>query len=165
MAMSQKQMDFQERMRDTQYQSAVADMQKAGLNPMLAYQQGGNAAPQGAAPEIKQEFNGGELMNSALSFARLMNENKQVDAAITNMEADTSIKLAEVKRVLQDTQLKAMQSSTESYKGGLVANQAALIAAQEKSLNGLFHDTLSICARKLRANMLPLLKSNLKTLL
>jgi len=114
MAMSKKQMEFQERMRDTQYQSAVQDMQKAGLNPMLAYQNGGNAAPQGSSPDIKQELHGGELMNTAMSVARLDNENKQVDAAVTNMEADTSIKLAEVKRVLADTQLKFMQSSTES---------------------------------------------------
>lgn len=142
-ALNSKQMAFQERMRDTQYQSAVKDMQAAGLNPMLAYQHGGSGTPSGAgAPDIKPEFDGAQLMNSALSFARLQNENKQIDAAVQNMEADTSIKIAEVKRVLQDTQFKAMQTTTESYKGGLVANQAALARAQEHSLNSLLYDTM-----------------------
>ena len=44
-----RQMDFQERMAGSQYQRGMRDMRKAGLNPLLAYKQGGAASPAGAA--------------------------------------------------------------------------------------------------------------------
>lgn len=47
-AEAQKNRDWQEMMSNTQYQRAIADMKKAGLNPILAYSQGGAGVPSGA---------------------------------------------------------------------------------------------------------------------
>ena len=45
---AQDQMNFQKDMSNTSYQRGTADMEAAGLNPMLAYSQGGASVPTGA---------------------------------------------------------------------------------------------------------------------
>lgn len=95
-AASRETMDFQERMRDTSFQAAVADMRKAGLNPAMMYATGGSGAavPVGSTPQHRNVMPP-EIINSALQAASINQQNKAIEAQVRNTDADTLLKLTE----------------------------------------------------------------------
>ncbi len=90
---AQKQRDWQERMSNTAYQRAFADMEKAGVNPAMAFSNGAGAGtPSGASAnatsgKITYGNPVAEGLNAAANFVNAFNQdrNKNNDVNIAQV--------------------------------------------------------------------------------
>lgn len=124
-----EQREWSEKMSNTAYQRGVKDMQSAGLNPMLAYHQGGATTPSSSAPSgvsggqgARAEMNapGIAAINTALAAAKTR-------AEVQKLDAETLVAKAQVPRIEQETKTSV--------------SSAAHLDAQTKTLQGVLpHD-------------------------
>jgi len=137
---AQKQMDFQERMRASQYQTAVQDLSAAGLNPMLAYQQGGAGTPQGASAVGQQATfksptsNISNTLGSALISEDIDLRRSQVEVNkenVRNLSADTAIKLLQDPKIRQETKNLIQEEFRLREATALLSAQTTYANAQE----------------------------------
>lgn len=125
-AASREQMEFQERSARHSYQWAMEDMGKAGLNPILAYKQGGAGTLSGSTytpQNIGAAAATGATAGAGVASSAIQASRNQAELA--NIAADTALKGS------QDKTQAAMQVQALAQAGQANANTAL---AQEQAI-------------------------------
>lgn len=133
-AASARQMAFQKEMSDTSYQRGMKDMQKAGLNPILAGKVGGASTPTGST------YNPENIVTNAVNSYL---QTKQNQANVKNTEAQTAKINAETK-VIEDSSGSSFGKTIEyaakglraAYKGIKESEVVDMIVRQNQELYG-----------------------------
>lgn len=119
-AEAQKNRSFQARMAGSAYQRSMKDMRKAGLNPMLAFSQGGASTPGGAtasasAPHMEDIL--GKGIASAVEGRRLRADMEEKEQGTKLLKEQTDVaETSKWKMMFEKAKLQEDTKLTEAHR-------------------------------------------------
>jgi len=145
-AEARKNREWQEKMRETSYQTGMSDMKKAGLNPLLAGNIGGAAMPSSApatssALAVPAQRNYlSEGISSAVQLLQALNQSDLVDAQVEKTKAETQLVEEQTVSAPHQRQLTIVEiekiigeTLTPAERRAFVQSGLALQGAQESA--------------------------------
>ncbi|WNK12596.1 MAG: DNA pilot protein [Microvirus sp.] len=136
---AQNQMDFQREMSNTSYQRGTQDMMDAGLNPMLAYSQGGASAPGGASASIEDAVT--PALNSGRASAMMKAQLQNLELTNDNLAEQTDNLNAQTAYTRATTPGAGQVPAELEHKIKNLISSGRLTDTQERQLRELFPDT------------------------
>jgi len=137
-ANAREQMAFQEQMSSTSYQRGMADMKKAGLNPILAYKQGGASSPSGAMATSQNEWSGAPEAARGIGTAVQLKQQKLLnEAQIAQMNSGAALNL---EKLSTERAVQAAQYSTSALNAAKASQTAAEEQKTWDTITGILAD-------------------------